>query len=195
MDNFFPLEGGPPPVYGFIGFIEGPLIETVGEFAGRVIPIAEDGVEGIGKALPWPWLQKLFKRTKKGTQQQQKEDGKRVITVHEAIAIVEDHLNGIVATAEEFADVVRKAAALPVPTGENTSTLLTRIADEMRKKALQQSKPKNNFFPDQKKKGKNKGKVVDRTRRKVGDHKKKTNYLDDADYPAPVHVIEPTAGR
>jgi hypothetical protein len=173
-----------PPLgsWRILGFIEGPLVEEIGEFLGRTVPVGR-GVDAITKVLPIPWLQKLFKKTREATETQQKEDGKRVIKLHTAISIVESWLRGMTGTAEEIADLLHEF--IPAPGTESKGSLADRIAQDLRDHALPQSKKKYILRREVAKKGPNKGFASDRTRRKVGDHRARISY-DDTDYPAPL---------
>ena len=51
----------PPGDWQFLAFIQGPVVEEIGEFLGRVVPISR-GVDAIGRVLPLPLLQKVFKK-------------------------------------------------------------------------------------------------------------------------------------
>jgi len=174
-----------PTVFNWTGFafVQGPLIEEVGEFLGRLVPINR-GVDAILKVLPLPLLQKIFKRTKEASEEQQKQDGKRVITVHAAIQIVESWLTGFTGTAEEIVDFLHEF--LPAPGTEGKATLADRIAQDLRDHALGQTKKKYILKREMNTKGKNKGFASDWTRRKVGDHKNRISYQPDPDYPAPL---------
>ncbi len=179
------MAESPPPQLGnwvTIAFIQGPLVEEIGEFLGRVVPVSR-GVDAIGKVLPLPWLQKLFKKTKEATETQQKEDGKRVIKLHTAISIVESWLRGMTGTAEELVDLLHEF--IPAPGIESKGSLADRIAEDLRNHALPQSKAKYVLKRSVNTKGKNKGFATDWTRRKVGDHRNRISY-DDLDYPAPL---------
>jgi len=176
-------EGDPPPLGSWhsLAFVQGPIVEEIGEFLGRVVPLGR-GVEAIGKVLPLPWLQKLFKRVREATEEEQREDGKRVIKLHTAIQIVESWLRGLTGSAEELVDLMHEF--LPAPGHEGGSnSLVDRIAAEMREKALPQAKKKYILKRPPNKQGPNKGFASDWTRRKVGDHKRHIDYQPDADYP------------
>lgn len=165
-----------------LAFIQGPVVEEIGEFLGRIVPVSR-GVDAIAKVLPLPWLQKLFKKTKEATEDQQKQDGKRVIKLHTAISITESWLRGMTGTAEELVDLLHEF--VPAPGTEGKGSLADRIAQDMRDHALDQSKKKYILKRPPNKQGKNKGFASDWTRRKVGDHRKRIRY-DDIDYPAPI---------
>lgn len=165
-----------------VAFIEGPLVEEIGEFLGRVVPVSR-GVDAIGKVLPLPWLQKLFKKTREATEEQQKEDGKRVIKLHTAISIVQSWLSGMSGSASELVDLLHEF--LPAPGTENRGSLADRIAHDLRIHALPQNKPKYKLVRPPNTRGPDKGKASDWTRRKVGDHRKKISY-NDLDYPAEI---------
>lgn len=174
-------EGEPPPLGSWISlaFLQGPLVEEIGEFIGRTVPIGR-GVDSIGKVLPLPWLQKLFKRTREATEEQMKQDGKRVIKVHTAIEIVESRLRGIAGTVNELADLLE---FLNVIEPEKAISLLDKIAQDLRDSALPQAKKKYILKRSPNKQGRNKGFASDWTRRKVGDHRDRFPYQPDSDYP------------
>lgn len=176
-------EIDPPPLgsWRVVALIEGPLIEEIGEFLGRVVPVSR-GVDAIGRVLPFPWLQRLFKRTREATDQQQKEDGKRVIKVHTAIQIVVDNLNGLAGTVNELADLLKDFNLI---NPEKRFSVVDKIADELRKHALGQNKKKYILKRPPNKQGPNKGFASDWTRRKVGDHHHHP-IVQDVDYPAPL---------
>jgi hypothetical protein len=175
----------PPPQLGswtFFAFVQGPLVEEIGEFLGKIVPI-QRGVDAIGKVMPLPFLQKVFKKTREATETQQKEDGKRVIKLHTAISITESWLRGLTGTGEEIVDLLHEFS--PAPGLERKGSLADRIAQDLRDHALPQNKPKYVLERPPNKQGKRKGVVSDWTRRKVGDHRKRIDY-GDTDYPAPI---------
>ena len=176
----------PPGSWTAVAFIQGPLVEEVGEFLGRVIPVGR-GIESIAKVLPLPWLQKLFKKTREATEEQQRQDGKRVIKLHTAISITESWLRGMTGSAEELVDLLHEF--IPAPGLEGRGSLADRIAQDLRDHALPQSKPKYILKRPPNTKGANKGFASDWTRRKVGDHRNRITY-DDLDYPAPLDTVE-----
>jgi hypothetical protein len=178
MPEPIPLPGS----WQVLGFIEGPLVEEIGEFLGRVVPI-QRGVDAIARVLPLPMLQAVFKKTREATEEQQKQDGKRVIKLHTAISIVESWLRGFTGNLEELADLLHEF--IPAPGLEGKGSLADRIAQDLRNHALDQTKPKYILRREVNKQGPNKGFASDRTRRKVGDHRKRISY-DDIDYPAPI---------
>jgi hypothetical protein len=165
-----------------VSFVQGPLVEEIGEFLGRVVPVSR-GVDAITKVLPLPWLQKLFKKTKEATEEQQRQDGKHVIKVNVAIGIVESWLNGLTGTAEELVDIFHEF--IPAPGLEGKASLPDRIAQDIRDHALRSDKKKYRLYREPNTRGAHKGLASDRTRRKVGDHQKRISYTD-IDYPAPL---------
>lgn len=172
----------PPGNWTFLAFVQGPIVEEIGEFLGRVIPISR-GVDGIAKVLPFPMLQKIFKKKKEASEEEQKQDGKRVINLHTAISITESWLRGMTGTLEEVTDFLHEF--VPAPGLESSGTLADRIAQDLRDHALSQTKKKYILKREVNKQGENKGFATDWTRRKVGDHRKSISY-DDIDYPAPI---------
>jgi hypothetical protein len=159
--EFSPVpEIEPPPLGSWtaLAFLQGPLVEEIGEFIGRVVPVSR-GVDAIGKVLPLPWLQRIFKKQKEDTEQQKKEDGKHVIKVSVAIEIVESWLGGMTGTAQEIVDLLHQF--LPAPGTEGRGGLVDEISAEIRLRALTHTRRKriNKRFPNRK------GYVSDRTRR------------------------------
>lgn len=181
MPEEFPQVGS----WTALAFVQGPLVEEIGEFLGRVVPISR-GVDAIGKVLPLPWLQKIFKKTREATEEQQKQDGKRVIKLHTAISIVQSWLNGMTGSAEELVDLLHEF--VPAPGAERKGSLADRIAQDLRDHALPQNKKRYILRREVTTQRANKGFASDRTRRKVGDHRNRITY-DDLDYPAPVENI------
>jgi hypothetical protein len=180
-------EGEPPPLGSWtsLAFIQGPLVEEIGLYLGRVVPIGR-GVEAIGKVLPLPWLQALFKKTQEATKDQMKEDGKHVIKVVEAIQIVESWLNGLTGTVQELADLLQDFTP---PIRDKRTSLLDRIAQDLRNHALKQTKKKYKLLRPPLLIGPNKNRfAVDWTRRKVGDHHE-SHFDEDPNYPGPVKLL------
>ncbi len=117
-----------------IAFIEGPLVEAAGEFLGRLNPLGR-GLDAILRVLPLPALQAALKKQKERTKQQDAQDGTNVLKVRDAIKIVEDELTGFVGGINEIGDFV--SPFLPQPGGSGAISLVDRISERIREKALQ----------------------------------------------------------
>ncbi len=128
-------EGHPPPLgsWNFIGFVEGPIVEEIGEFLGRVTPIGR-GVDGIIKILPLPALQAALKKKKQQEKAREKQDGWRVLKVKDAIDIIDEELTGFAGSVNEIGDFV--APFLPSPGDPNALSLRERLVKKIRDAAL-----------------------------------------------------------
>lgn len=129
-----------------LGLIDGPVLEGATDLVSGVIQLA-NGTSWGAKCAPLSILSKLFGKPKSDpdlTDEQKKEDGKKVIKVSDAVKIVKDALDGLGGTASEFADVIRGAMGAPASgSGSASINISHQIAIQLRAKALQQKNPEH----------------------------------------------------